>query len=147
MNRLLEPWRTRLLWLSLALNLFAAALIAAPHLTPLHEPGPPSFDRLVERMARDLPAPDAATFRDAMARERPWYELGRQQMTGARNELAQSVGHEPFDPATARTALQAMQEKMRESAARFDESLVTAFAQLSPEGRTQLSRGMRRGPR
>ena len=55
--RLLEPWRSRLLWLSLGLNVFAAALLVTlvvwhPH-GPDH-PGPPGFDTLVQRISRNL---------------------------------------------------------------------------------------------
>ena len=146
MIRLLEPWRTRLLYLSLGINLFAMGLIAAPHVWHRRMPGPPSFDMLVERMAHDLPDADAAAFRLAMARERPWYEQGRQRMLEARGAVAAKVAAEPFDAATTRASLQTMQDRIRESMARFDESLVDAVAQLSPEARVRLADTMRRRP-
>jgi uncharacterized membrane protein len=144
MVRLLEPWRTRLLWLSLGLNVFATALLAAPMLHPRPPPGPPSFNRAVDRMSHDLPPDDAQAFREAMTQEQPWYELGRQRLEEAREAVANSITHEPFDPATAHLALQTMQDRMRETAARFDESLVLALSRLSPEGRTRLAESLRR---
>ncbi len=145
--RLLEPWRTRLLWLSLGLNVFAVTLLAVPHLRPGHPPGPPHFDTLIERLARNLQEPDAARFRDSMARERPWWELGRQKLDEARQAVGRSVGHEPFDPAAVHAALQAMQQRVVEGATRFDDSLVMALGTLSPEGRARLAEFVRRGPR
>lgn len=139
MIRLLEPWRTRTLYLSLGVNLFAVGLIAAPHVWHRRPPGPPSFDTLVERMARELPAADASTLRTAMARERPWYDLGRKQMQEARGDVAIRLAAQPFDPAPLRTSLQAMQDRIHESMARFDESLVMAVGQLSPEARLKLA--------
>lgn len=143
---LLEPWRSRLLWLSLALNVFAAALVAAPHLwsrPPSGPPTPPSFDTLVQRIARGLEPQDAEAFKAAMAKERPWYELGRQRLDEARDKVAQAIATTPYDPAAANAALQAMQERMRESAVRFDESLSAAVGTMSPDGRTHLAQSLR----
>jgi Spy/CpxP family protein refolding chaperone len=144
--RLLEPWRSRLLWLSLALNVFAAALIAAPHVLGHPSggpPGPPSFDNLVQRIARGLEPKDAEAFKAAMAKERPWYELGRQKLDEARDNVAATVARTPYDPAAANAALQAMQDRMREGAVRFDESLSAAVGAMSPEGRTHLAQSLR----
>ena len=144
--RLLEPWRSRLLWFSLGLNVFAIALIAAPFVWP-HQgggpPGPPGFDTLVQRIAHGLDPKDADSFRAAMARERPWYELGRQKLDEARDNVAESVRRTPYDPVATEAALQAMQERMHESAARFDESLSMAIGELSADGRTHLAEGLR----
>lgn len=144
--RLLEPWRSRLLWLSLGLNVFAAALIVAPyvwHRPGSGPPGPPGFDMLVQRIARGLEPKDADSFRAAMARERPWYELGRKKLDEARDDVAETVGKTPYDPATTDAALKAMQDRMRESATRFDESLSMAIGELSLDGRAHLAEGLR----
>lgn len=144
--RLLEPWRSRLLWLSLGLNVFAAAALAAPHVWhrfPMGPPGPPSFDMLVQRIARGLQTPDADIFKAAMAKEQPWYDMGRQKLDEARTNVADAFGRTPYDPARAAAALQAMQDRIRESGTRFDESLAMAVGSLSPEGRTRLSETLR----
>ena len=142
--RLLEPWRTRLLWLSLALNLFAAAMIAAPLVMHRRMGGPPNFDMVVNRMARDLPPVDDAAFRAAMARERPWYDIGRTRLDEARADVARAVTREPYDPEAIRAALKAMQSQLRESTLRFDDSIVLAVGQLSHDGRAMLSANMQR---
>lgn len=145
--RLLEPWRTRVLWLSLGLNLFAGAALCAPLVWHRRPPGPPGFDMIIDHMARHLPAPDAARFRDAMARERPWYDMDRQRLNEARLEAARIVGREPFDAPAVRGALHAMQDRLRESASRFDDSLVVALADLSPAARASMVENIRRGRR
>ena len=145
--RLLEPWRTRLLWTSLCLNVFGVALLSVPlFLRPPHHPpaGPPNFDGVVARMARDLAPEDAEVLRTEMGRERPWYEIGRERVDEQRDALATTVAREPFDQAATHAALQSMQDRMRESATRFDDSLVMAVAKLSPTGRVRLAETLRR---
>ena len=142
--RLLEPWRTRVLWASLGLNLFALPLLAGPYLWHARPSGPPSFDMLVERMARGLPQADAERFRVSMARERPWYDIGRRDMEEKRNAVALAVAHEPYDAAAVRAALVAMQGGLREASGRFDDSLVLALGELSPAGRAELAQSLRR---
>ena len=144
--RLLEPWRSRLLWLSLGFNLFAlpailAPLVIGPH--HAHPPGPPGFENLVQRIAERLDSGDAAAFKAAMGKEKPWYELGRQKVDEAREGVAQAVAHEPYDPAAASAALQAMQEQMRISGTRFDESLAMAVGMLTASGRARLAESLR----
>ena len=145
--RLLEPWRTRLLWTSLCLNVFGVALLSVPlFLRPPHHGGggPPNFDGFVARLARDLPPADADVLRAEMVRERPWYEIGREQMDVHRDALAKTVAREPFDPVATHAALQAMQDRMRESATRFDDSLVMAMGKVSLDGRVRLAETLRR---
>ncbi len=144
--RLLEPWRTRVLWASLCLNVFGIALLAVPMFAHMahRPPGPPGFDGFVARMARDLPPADAETLRTEMARERPWYEMGRDSLDESREALARAVSRDPFDQAETHSALQALQDRMRDSATRFDDSLVVAMTKLSPEGRVRLAETLRR---
>lgn len=142
--RLLEPWRSWLLWLSLGANLFAATWIATPHVWPRRPAVPPGFDRVVERMASDMKPEDAMTFHGAMARERPWYDMSRQQLDAARGEIARQIGRDPFDPVATHTAMNAMQDLLRESANRFDDSLLVALGAVSPDARARLSQGMSR---
>lgn len=142
--RLLEPWRTRVLWASLGLNLFALPMLAMPHVWRGHAGGRPSFDALVERMSDRLPPADGARFRDAMARERPWYDISRQDLVEKRDAVARQVAQDPYDPAAVRTALTAMHAGMRDAAGRFDDSLVMVMGQMSPEGRVGLAEALRR---
>lgn len=141
--RLLEPWRTRALWASLAVNLFAASLLAASHFRHAAPPGPPGFDTLVERLARPLPAPDQVRFRDAMARERPVLEAARSDIGSRRAVLADAIAADPFRTDAARAAFAAFQDALRRSSSTFDAALLGVLGDLSPAGRAALADSMR----
>lgn len=133
-----DPWRTRVLWLSLGGNLFAAALIGA-HVT-MHRPsGPPGLDGAVERMARALPDDDAARFRATLDHERPWYDLARRRMDESRLALSVAIAQEPYDEAAVRTRMHEWQARWIETSSRFGDSLLTAIGGLSPQGRARLA--------
>jgi len=133
-----DPWRTRVLWLSLAGNLFAATLIST-HLATQRAPGPPGLDGVVERMARDLPAADAATFRATLAHERPWYDLARRRMDESREALSKAIAQQPYDEAAVRARMQEWQARWIETSSRFGDSLLSAVGTLSPDGRVRLA--------
>ena len=140
MKALLEPWRTRLLWLSLGLNLFAAAALVAPHLWPPPPPGPPSFSTC---SSTAWPRPPAPRRRRLPRRHGPGttrYDIAANASTEARATSPARIATHPYDPAAAATALAAMQDRLRESSARFDDSLVASLGTLSPEGRARLCR-------
>lgn len=136
--QLREPWRTRVLWLSLAGNLFALPLIGA-HLVMRRPHGPTGLDGVVERMARALPDADAARFRAMLAQERPWYDLARRRMDESREQLSQAIAQQPYDEAAVRGRMQEWQARWTETTTRFGESLLAAITALSPEGRTRLA--------
>ena len=133
-----DPLRTRVLWLSLAGNLFAATLIGT-HLATRHAPGPPGLDGVVERMARDLPAADAAIFRVTLAHERPWYDLARRRMDESREALSKAIAQQPYDEAAVRALMQEWQARWIETSSRFGDSLLSAIGTLSPDGRVRLA--------
>ena len=94
-----EPWRTRLLFASVAGNLFSAALIGAHLLRPRASHG---MDGVVERMVRDLPAADAERFRAILAREQAWQAKAWHRVNEARAALSRSIGQTPYDEAAVR---------------------------------------------
>lgn len=132
-----EPWRTRLLFVSVAGNLFSAALIGAHLLHPARAASGP--DGVVERIARDLPPADAERFRTVLARERAGHDEARDRMNKAQAELSRSIGHSPYDEATVRTRMAALQQRRAESSGKFGEALLVAIGTLSPEGRARLA--------
>ena len=132
-----EPWRTRLLFASVAGNLFCAALIGAHLLRPAR--AMPGLDGAVEHMARDLPSDDAERFRAVLARERAWREDARRRMDQARAELSRSIGSTPYDEAAVRARMAALQARRAEASGRFGEVLIVAIGTLSPEGRARLA--------
>lgn len=133
-----EPWRTRVLWLSVAGNLFAGALIGA-HVAMRRPSGPPGLDGVVERMARSLPSGDAERFRAMLAHERPWYDLARRNMDDSREQLSRAIAQQPYDEAAVRGRMQAWQARWIETSNRFGDSLLSAIGALSPEGRIRLA--------
>ncbi len=133
-----EPWRTRVLWLSIAGNLFSATLIGA-RLATDRAPGPRGLVGAAERMARDLPAADAVRFRATLDRERPWYDMARRHMAEARADLSRSIAQNPYDEAAVRERMLVFQARWAETSGRFGESLLTAIGTLSPEGRAKLA--------
>ena len=142
-----EPWRTRVLWLSIAGNLFSATLIGA-RLATDHASAPPGLAGAAERMARDLPTADAARFRATLDRERPWYDIARRRMAEARADLSRSIAQNPYDEAAVRERMLIFQARWAETSGRFGESLLTAIGTLSPEGRARLAETARTsGPR
>lgn len=133
-----DPWRTRVLWLSLAGNLFMGMIISA-HLAMHRSPGPPGLDGVVEHMARALPDHDAAVFRATLSQERPWYDLARRHMDESRAALSVAIAQQPYDEAQVRTLMHQWQARWVETSNRFGESLLVAIAGLSPDGRARLA--------
>lgn len=138
MFTLREPWRTRVLWLSIAGNLFSATLIGT-HFAAVRPPGPPGLAGAAERMARDLPAADATRFRATLDREKPWYDMARRRMAEARADLSRSIAQNPYDEAAVRERMLVFQARWAETTGRFGESLLAAIGTLSPEGRVRLA--------
>lgn len=142
-----EPWRTRVLLMSVGVNLFGAALIGA-HFATRPSRGQPGLVGAMERMARDLPPADAARFRAALDRERPWYDMARRSMAESRIALSRSIAQDLYDEAAVRDRLQEFHARWTETSGRFGESLLVAIGTLSPEGRAKLARAAQHsGPR
>lgn len=140
-----RPWRDRLLWASLAANLFLVALVGA-HL--LHRRPPrPGLEGTVHRLARALPPADADRFRVALERERPRYDRAYAEMDAARAELARAIGRTPYDERQVRDTLRVWQGHWQTVADRFADALLVAAGDLSPEGRARLADAARPPPR
>ena len=140
-----EPWRTRVLWLSVATNLFCAALIGGHTMgRRAHGPG---LDGAVDRLAETLSPDDATRFRRVLAAERPWYDQSRRLLDGARADLAESIAHDPWDGADVRLHMIAFQARWLESSSRFGDGLLVALGTLSPDGRSRVAIATLRGPR
>lgn len=139
-----EPWRTRLLFASVAGNLFSAALIGAYVLRP-H--GLQGMENAVEHMTRDLPVADAERFRAVLAREKALQSKAWHRVSEARADLLRSIGHTPYDEAEVRARMADFQQRRAESSRKFGESLVVAIGTLSPEGRARVAESAERPER
>ncbi len=136
-------WRQRLLWVSLAANLFFVALIGTHSLMRPAET-PPGLDGMVQRLASALPAADAARFRAAMERARPEFVRSHQAMETARVRLAGAIAARPFDEPAVTAGLQAFRSGWMVGSDQFSTSLLAAVRTLSPGGRARLGAAMLR---
>src|SRR3954454_23821957 len=102
-----EPWRTRLLFGSFALNLFTLALIGAHYAVPgPHRPEP---QRIVDHMVRELPAADADRFRLVMNQRLPAIVAAHDRMEQARAAMARAIAGDPYDERAVREAMKTWQ--------------------------------------
>ena len=142
-----EPWRTRLLFLSVAGNIFAVALIGG-HIAMRGQPhGPPGSAAIVDHMAREMPPDDAARFRATMAEDRDHNDRAHARMEEARRALSRAIGGSPYDEAAVRQAMHDWQQAWLDWSNDLGASLLKAFPGLSPDGRRRLAEaGQRHGP-
>lgn len=142
-----EPWRTRLLLVSFAVNLIAVPMIGTRmflHRPPL-PPGPPRPEVMVERLAHELPPEDAVRFRAAMEQRVPDIEVSRARMEAARAAMSRAIGRSPFDEGAVRAAMRTWQSAWVAWSDDLGAAMLAALADLSPEGRDRLAQaGLRR---
>lgn len=143
-----EPWRTRLLILSFALNLLllplAGARLWAPR-APL-TPGLPRTEIIIDHMTRDLPPEDAERFRATMEQHLPDIEGARARMLAARNAMSRAIGRTPYDPVVLQDAMRAWQAAWTNWSETLGQAMLAALPGLSAPGREALAKMGRRGP-
>lgn len=143
-----EPWRTRLLFLSFAVNLVTLPMIGTRLF--MHPPtlpqGPPRPEVMVERMAHQLPPDDAVQFRAAMEEHVPDIEVARARMVAARAAMSRAIGRSPFDEAAVRAAMQTWQSAWMAWSDDLGVAMMAGLAKLSPEGRQRLAEAGVRHP-
>ena len=125
---------------SLLLNLFLLALIGG-HVwhNRLHVA---SSDKPLAQVLADveatLSARDGAAFKAAILADQPRFAEAAKKSAQARVELGRQITAVPFDPKATQRALEAWQASWNAFMTDFDEPLVHALAQVSPEGRQKL---------
>jgi len=134
-----EPWRTRLLFASFALNLFFAGLIGTRAMHHPPERGPPGSEAFIRHMTRGMPDEDAARFREVMLQARRQNEIARSRMDAARRDLSHAIGQTPYDEATVQKAMRAWQAAWIDWSNALGASMLKALAELSPDGRRSLA--------
>lgn len=140
-----EPWRTRLLFLSFAANLFLLGLIGTQMFLH-HERGPPGSEAIVEHMTRGMPADDAARFREIMRADRTRNDLAHSRMEAARRDMSLAIGRTPYDEAAVKSAMQAWQTAWIAWSDALGSSVLKSLAELSPDGRRSLAESGQRPP-
>ncbi len=144
-------WRRVVLPLSLVLNIFLVALIGGHVLRQqFREPNPvaygPAGSMLFRSLARaesSLSPQDAAAFDAVIRRGVPRYAQAGLQLQAAREDLESKITAVQFDPQAVHQAFVAWQASWNRFVSVFEDTLVDALAQLSPEGRQRLVRERR----
>jgi uncharacterized membrane protein len=132
---------------SLALNVFGIGAIAADAIMDRGHGGlfghcrPPRFVGLPSpRELREvLPEADQAKLKVLMEANRPQFHQRVDALFAARQQVADAVRAEPFDPARLETAFAALREREAAMAAGSQSWLAAFVAQLTPESRAKVA--------
>ena len=141
-----EPWRTRLLFVSFAINLLLIPTVAS-HLWPRRppiNPGLPRTEMIISHMAADLTPADAALWRDTMEKHIGEIETARLTMLAARRAMQRAIGRTPYDPAAVQATMHGWQEAWQKWSETLGQGIVEALPTLSDDGRRALSMQGRR---
>ncbi len=147
-----EPWRTRLLFLSFAVNLVTIPMLVVPIVTsrfgqqrPLLPLGPPPPGVMIERMTAQLPKVDGQRLREAMEPHKEEIEVARVHMEASRRDMVRELSSTPFDREATKSAMRKWQANWAMWSKALGDAMLDGAGQLSPEGRTRLA--ARRVPR
>ena len=134
-------WLRVVLPVSLILNLFLVALIAGHLLRSQSEAGELGSQALARALTNaeaSLSPADAATFGAVMKGNASRFAQEAQQLASARTALEQRIETEPYDKETVHKAFLNWQACWNHFMDGFDEPLIEALSQISPEGRRNL---------
>jgi len=126
---------------SLALNMFLLGAMVShggPH-GPPH--GPPDPRHLVERLAADLPAADAAILWQAYEAHRPTLDArhAHDPRDAMRQAIQDGLRADPFDPEALIGRLAEIDQDEQRFHRHIERHLIDAIATMSPEGRHRLA--------
>lgn len=136
-----EPWRTRLLVLSFAINLILIPIAGARLWTsraPL-TPGLPRTEIIIDHMVRDLPPEDAVRFRTTMEEHLGDIDSARVRMLAARAALSRAIGSSPYDAAVLHEAMRTWQASWTNWSETLGEAMLAALPGMSTQGREALA--------
>lgn len=149
-----EPWRTRLLFLSFAVNLITIPIAAAPYVIshplppmPAVPGGPGRPVVMFDRIAKSLSDEDHEKFIGVVEPHYEEIDVARARMEAARAAMLRAIGRTPYDPETLRTAMRAWQVAWKAWSDDFGGAFLEAVGEISPDGRQRLAEFGRRRPR
>ncbi len=142
------PWRQTALLLSLALNLFLLAVIGTHVLRSRQFQSdiatqPPLQRALIEAEAALSPA-DRTAFDKALLAGETSFGPAADQMAIARQNLAEAVLAQPYNPAATAAAFDHWQASWGQFQSAFRAPLLNALNAISPQGRRALVEARRR---
>lgn len=138
-----KPSGRLLLTLSLALNLFLIAVLAAPHLLPA-PPRAPGETRIAERIARRLPEADRPAFRAAHERHEATLRRTFEAMRESRTRMREALSAEPFDAAKFGRAVDDWRQTSDAAQQAMHAMILDAAPKMSAQGRVDLVPGRQR---
>lgn len=134
-----KPSMRLALVLSLAFNLFLAAVLVAPWVLPRSErAGDPG--RFAARLAERLPEADRTAFQDAYKLHAPAVREGFEAGREARERARAALAAEPFDRQSAEAAFADWRKATEATQTALHAAILEAAPHLSPEGRSRLVR-------
>lgn len=133
-----ERWRWALA-ISVGLNLFLAALLAAHLLRGTDEVPPTSPSGRIERLAASLPPADGDKLRAAMQAASGRITADLDDYRAAQDQVRAVLRADPFDPAALREAMREVQARHAVLSAAIQEVVAKAAAAMSPAGRDELA--------
>lgn len=128
---------------SLALNLFLGAMLVSAYHHERPASGLPMPDRLVERIAPDLPEPDAEKLRRAFIAKRPQFEALEEDYRQAVQRVRIAAGRDPVDMAELRSEMDAARAIRRRVGDLIAETMLSLAPDLSRPARERLVAGRR----
>jgi uncharacterized membrane protein len=140
-----RSWRWLLIG-SLALNLFFIGTIGALAVRHSIAPAQPAATERprtaaarIERIAAPLPAADADKLRTAFRAREAATEGARDALNKAFEQMQAALRAQPFDSAALRTAMAQMRSVRAPYDQAMQEIIMSAAADMSPEGRSRLA--------
>jgi len=129
-----------LLWASLGLNAFLAALCLS-HLLHggLGPAAPAAAQAPIARIVGALRPDDAARFRAALDARRGAITPARAAVSDAQARLAAAIRRTPFDPPGVRAALADWQASWQAFVVSFNAAVLAGLADLSDDGRARFA--------
>ncbi len=128
------------LGLSVALNLVGVGfLLSFVLFRPPPPPPGPVGEHMLERLARRLPPEDGAKLLAVIARERVAEKTAEQDMTAASQALRDAILADPYDPARAAAAGQAVHKAAMAIGGYYQATILDAAGEMSATGRRALA--------
>lgn len=128
------------LGLSVALNLVGVGfLLSFVLFRPPPPPPGPVGERMLERLARRLPAEDGARLLAVIANGHTAEQAAEQDMTAASQALRDAILADPYDPARAAAAGQAVHKAAMAIGSYYQSTILAAAGEMSATGRRALA--------
>lgn len=133
--------RTKIfLILSLALNLFLGGMMIAWHMRPPPPPPPgPWFERMIQRMSKDLSPADRDILQASYQARRPELDRMDKEVQAARERVGAAMRAQPYDPVALEQAMAQARDAREPVVESVEQAVAEAAAKMSPEGRMKLA--------